>query len=94
MQVQARKGALINAFSILLLVLVFGVAAQPQTNRVYELSGPRLTAHFQVNNNHLRFASFKNAADGKMLQPGEAFSLKLRDGRVISASQMKINVSR
>ncbi|HTH42933.1 MAG TPA: enterotoxin [Terracidiphilus sp.] len=72
------------------ILLTAFCAASAQSQQAYDLSGPRLTAHFVVENGHLRFASLKNAADGKMLQPGEAFSVKLSDGRVIAASQMKI----
>lgn len=32
----------------------------------------------------------KDAADGKSLNPGELFSVKLRDGRVVAASRMKL----
>ncbi len=76
------------------LILVFGggfaFASQGQPASTYELSGPRITARFTVDGGHLRFAGLKNAGDGKTLQPGEAFSIKLRDGRVIAASQMTL----
>jgi len=83
------------AIALLLVSMGGGFAAehslaQGNKARVYELSGPRLTARFAVDNGSLRFAWLKNAGDGRMLAPGEAFSVKLRDGRVIAASQMKI----
>ena len=37
----------------------------------------------------MRFASITDRADGKVLAPGEAFSVKLRDGQMVSASQMR-----
>jgi hypothetical protein len=89
MQVRASVPALIKAIVIAItLVPIVGVAAQAQS-KTYDLTGPRLMAHFAVSKGHLRFASLKNAAGGKRLKPGEAFSVKLRDGRVIAASQMK-----
>jgi hypothetical protein len=68
-------------------------AAQRKPAHDYVLSGPRLSAHFTVNNGQLRFAGLRDQADGKTLTPGEVFSVKLRDGRVIAASQMKIFVA-
>jgi hypothetical protein len=78
--------------AILLLLSAAGVgsASTEKPARIYELSGPRLTARFAVENGSLRFVWLKNAGDGKMLSPGEAFSIKLRDGHTIAASQMKI----
>jgi len=90
MQVRAAEMALIKTAAM--AIIVAATAAQSQTNS-YDLTGPRLTARFVVDNGHLRFASVKNAADGKTLQPGEAFSVKLRDGRVIPASHMKITTA-
>jgi hypothetical protein len=88
---QVQKSVSAPIIKVAIATLILAAAAQAQT-KSYELSGPRLTAHFAVENHHLRFASVRDVADGKMLQPSEAFSLKLRDGRVITASQMKINV--
>jgi len=89
MQDRVSVPALMKTAAILLAA--FGAqAAQSQAKQAYELSGPRLTAHFLADNGHLHFASVKNSADGKILEPSEAFSVKLRDGRVITAAQMKI----
>ena len=88
---QVQKSVSAPIIKVAIATLILAASAQAQT-KSYELSGPRLTAHFQVKKNHLRFTWFKSAADGKMLQPGEAFSMMLRDGRVITASQVKINV--
>ena len=57
---------------------------------IFELTGPRLTARFTAGHGSLRVISVRNAAGGATLAPGEAFSLALRDGRVISASTMKL----
>jgi hypothetical protein len=73
------------------LLLAFGTASTfAQRPTAYELKGPRLTAQFTVDGGQLHFASLTDHADGRTLSPGEAFSLKLRDGRVITASQMKL----
>lgn len=76
----------------LLAISSFGLVttSEAQTKAVYELSGPRLAARFTVNDGRLRVASVKDVADGKTLTPGEAFTLKLQDGQVIAASQMKL----
>jgi hypothetical protein len=87
MQARASEQTLIKSAAI--AILIAAASAQAQT-KTYDLSGPRLSAHFVASEGHLRFSSLKNAADDKLLQPGEAFSVKLRDGRVIAASQMKI----
>jgi hypothetical protein len=68
-------------------------SAQYGRAQVYELSGPRLTARFAVETGSLRFVWLKNAGDDKLLSPGEVFIVKLRDGRTIAASQMKITGS-
>ena len=57
---------------------------------IFELAGPRLTARFTADHGSLRVVSVRNAAGGAKLAPGEAFSLALRDGRVIAASTMKL----
>ncbi len=93
MQVRASEPALIKAVAIGILLTVLPVAAAKAQTKAYELSGPRLTAHFVLDNGHLRFTSLKNASEAKMLAPGETFSVKLRDGRVIAASQMKIETA-
>jgi hypothetical protein len=57
---------------------------------IFELTGPRLTARFTAGHGSLRVISVRNAAGGATLAPGEAFSLALRDGRVVAASTMKL----
>ncbi len=76
------------ATALLLACATASISAQRPT--AYDLTGPRLTARFTVDNGHLRFVSLTDHANGKTLSPGELFSLKLRDGRVIAASQMKL----
>jgi hypothetical protein len=86
--------ALMKTIATLVLLAAAGATwastDQGKPVRIYELSGSRLTARFAVENGSLRFVWFKNAGDGNTLSPGEAFSIKLRDGRTIAASQMKI----
>jgi hypothetical protein len=57
----------------------------------FELRGERLTARFQVVDGGIKVIEVVDANGGAKLKPGEAFSLLLRDGRVIAASQMKMN---
>ncbi len=64
-------------------------AAQAQA-RHYTLRGERVTAYFTVDDGALKVAEVVDRADGAALKPGEAFSLKFDDGRVITASQMKL----
>lgn len=87
MQARVGERALIKTAAIVILIAATAAQAQSKT---YDLSGPRLTAQFVADDGHLRFKSLTNAADRKMLHPGEAFRIKLRDGRVIAASQMNI----
>ena len=87
MQVRESGPAIIITAALAILISAAAVQAQDKT---YDLVGPRLTANFAAEKGHLRFASLKNAADGKLLQPGEVFSVKLKDGRAINVSQMNI----
>jgi hypothetical protein len=97
MQVQGgrRSTAKAAAFTILILAVRVGFAATSSDGAagIYELNGQRLTARFAVDGGSLRFAWVKDLAGGARLAPGEAFSLKLRDGRVVAASQMKMNAA-
>ena len=94
MQVWVSKRALLKVVACGALLAAVGGgsvwAEQGSPAHIYELSGPRLAGRFTVDHGSLRFAWVKNAADGKTLAPGEAFSIKLSDGRVIAASQMKL----
>jgi hypothetical protein len=76
------------AFTFLLMPVV---ACGAQAKSAYELRGERLTARFAVTYGELKVAEVVDRRGGPKLLPGEAFSLKLRDGRVIAASQMKIS---
>jgi len=72
-------------------MLVAGASgAEAQAKGVYTLRGAELTARFAVENGALKVAAVVDRADGATLKPGEAFSLKFGDGRVIAASQMKL----
>jgi hypothetical protein len=71
------------------LILVAASSAQTSQKRTFELRSPRLAAQFETDSGHLRFPSISDRADNKTLFPGEIFSLKLRDGRIIPASEMK-----
>lgn len=73
------------------LVLVsVSVAIHPQAPRIYELKGPRIEARFTAGQGGPHSIEVKDLADGSLLDPGEAFSLKLTDGRLIAASDMKL----
>ena len=88
---QARVSVRAQIKTAAMAILLAATAAQSQPKQAYELRSPRLVAQFTADDGHLRFVQLKNTADGKTLQPSEAFSVKLRDGRAISASQMKIS---
>ena len=64
--------------------------ARGQQQSVFELREERLTARFEIVNGGLKVAEVVDARSGAKLKPGEAFSIQLRDGRVIAASQMKM----
>jgi hypothetical protein len=67
-----------------------GFAAKGLAVPVYELNGARVAARFVAEHNSLRMVWVKDVATGEQLAPGEIFSLKMRDGRVIPASAMKL----
>ena len=85
------RSVVVRAFAV---VLALGANdARGQSTGIYELSGPRLTARFAADHGSLRLDWVKNRADGKILAPGEVFSVKFRDGSVISASKMKLKMN-
>jgi hypothetical protein len=59
----------------------------------YEIGGEKLAARFQVANGSIRIAEVEDRTSGAKLRPIEIFSLLLRDGRVITASQLKIDAA-
>ncbi len=59
--------------------------------KTYELSGERLIARFQVVNGGLKVLPIVDRTSRTELAPDEAFSLQLRDGNVMRASQMKMS---
>jgi hypothetical protein len=59
----------------------------------YDLSGELLTTRFQVANGSLKIAEIQNRRTLAKLRPGEVFSILLRDGRVIAASQLKLDAA-
>ncbi len=88
---RARRYSVAKALPFaFLLMVVCTVAGRAQKESASELRGERLTARFQVVNGGLKVAEVVDAKSGAKLKPGEAFSIQLRDGRVIAASQMKI----
>jgi len=82
--------ALTCASLLLMCKAILAAGSNVQSTDAYELSGPRLSARFEVDHGTLRVAWIRDAADGVSLAPGEAFSLQLQDGHVIAASQMKM----
>jgi hypothetical protein len=87
LRVQARWRPVAKA---MVFVFLLGVATvQGQSHAAYVLEGPRLAARFAIEHGSLRGLSVEDRASGAKIAPGEAFSLKLRDGRVLAASQMK-----
>ena len=87
------------AYSFAFLFPLCGVlVAAPNTldehvNGRYELRGDRLTASFQVANGSINSAKVEDRTSRAKLHPGELFSLLLRDGRVITASQLKMDAA-
>ena len=79
-----------------LFPLCGALVAAPNTldehvNGRYELRGDRLTASFQMANGSINSAEVEDLTSGEKLRQGELFSLLLRDGRVITASQLKMD---
>lgn len=87
-----QSTAKVLAFASLLFAICIAGArvSGAQAKGGYELRGERLTARFQVSDGSLKVAEVVNRASGAKLNPGEAFSLKFRDGRVMAASEMKL----
>jgi hypothetical protein len=94
MQVQMGRRAVAKAAGLALL-LVAGLAgsAQGPAHTAYELQSSRLAVRFKVEQGSLGGIWVEELAGGARLAPGEAFSLLLRDGRVIAASQMKMRAA-
>jgi len=81
---------------VLLLSAALSASANDAQERVatnYELRGDRLTARFKVTNGGIKVAEIEDRGSRAKLRPMEAFSLQLRDGRVIAASQLKLNAA-
>jgi hypothetical protein len=57
----------------------------------YELHGNSLTARFQVINGGIKITEVEDLTSGAKLRPSELFALLFRDGRVITASQLKMD---
>ncbi len=85
----------IPVFVILLFATLFAFAgdAPGRAAKSYELRGDRLTARFQVTDGGIKVTEVEDRSSRAKLRPVEAFSLKLRDGRVITASQLKMNAA-
>jgi hypothetical protein len=97
MQIYMARRAMAEAVAFAFLLFVVLAAstntAQGQAKNEYELRGERLTARFEVVDGGLKVAEVVDRKSGAKLLPGEAFSLQLRDGRVIAASQMKMSAA-
>jgi hypothetical protein len=68
-------------------------AAQGRFANRYELRGERLGARFQITNSGIKDVEIEDRSSRAKLHPGEAFFLQLRDGRVIAASQLRMNAA-
>ncbi len=99
MQFKAGRSVKAKACAFAFLFLAYGTtvaaaasnaASSSASGGNFELTSPRLTARFTGDHGSLRVVSVSNAADARRLAPGEAFSLALRDGRVLAASAMKL----
>jgi len=76
---------------LLSVVTVLPAAAADANSAVsYELHSERLASHFQVVNGGLRVTEIEDRSSGAKFKPSEAFSLLLRDGRVLAASQFQV----
>jgi hypothetical protein len=83
-----RVGAKVLALGI--AIVCAGTCVQAQE---FSLRGERLTATFADTNGSLRVAGVEDRRTTAKLMPGEAFSLKLGDGSVVAASQMKLEAA-
>ena len=89
---QAGSRTVAGAF-LLFAGLASLCSAQGKTRDAYELRNERIAARFEVVHGGLRITEIVDRASGVKLSPGEAFSLRMRDGRVLQASQMKLDAS-
>ena len=89
---QAGSKTVAGAF-LLFAGLASLCSAQVKTRDAYELRNERIAARFEVVHGGLRITEIVDRASGVKLSPGEAFSLRMRDGRVLQASQMKLDAS-
>lgn len=88
-QIRIEK-AITVGFLMCACAMAMASGAAQKNAGVYALSGPRIASKFTAEQGSLHVVWVKNTADGAMLKPGEAFTLKLHNGRVITASQMKM----
>jgi hypothetical protein len=89
MRVLASRPA---AAHLLFLTSVFipPVMAANPAQKGYELREERILARFEVTNGGLSITEVEDRKTGVKFQPGEAFSLLLRDGRVLAASRFQV----
>jgi hypothetical protein len=85
--------SLVWAFLVSTALVVPAAAIDSNSTGLYELHGERLAARFQVVNGGIRVSEIEDRSSGAKLQPREAFSLLLRDGRVVAASQLRMNAT-
>jgi hypothetical protein len=94
MQRAFTRRSLVGALGLAFLVL--GTEAgtvHGQGKREFVLRTDRLTARFEATGGSLRITEIEDRRSGTKLDPGEAFGLVYRDGRVVAASQMKLRAA-
>jgi len=92
----ARQSAAKTLAFTFLIFATLAASASPADRSAsgrYELRGERLTARFQVAKTAIKVTEVENLKTHLKLQPGDPFSLLLRDGRVIAASQLKLDAA-
>lgn len=92
MKAETTRRSMARPVAVAILLTAVGMACGQEHGR-YALEGERVTARFAVEQGSLHGMWVEDRANGARLTPGETFSLKLRDGRVLAASQMKLGAT-
>jgi len=87
---RSATNSLALALSLCAALTVPAGAAGRNAPRNFELRGERLIARFKMVNGGITAVEIQDRSSRNKLRPGEAFSLKLSDGRVIAASQLPV----
>lgn len=85
-----QSTAMTTAFAYCIYAGMTCSMVHAQAKYEYVLGGEKLIASFDVESGGLKIAGVEDRGTHAKLEPGEAFSLLLRDGRLIKASHMKI----